>query len=978
MQHGSGGKRPAFLPYKGMVLGLILIVLTCVFAVASAESAGSFSGRVWNDLNNDGLMDDTEPGVEGVTLLLTRSDNGEVYTATSDSSGAYAFTALPNDSYAFSIEVPDSMLYARYRKEGSDLRSVFTGEDLDITRSYTVRSSQSLSDINVGLIDSAIIKGIVFLDLNYNGKYDEGEPPCEGVTMEVIRNASDRSMGKLVTDADGTFYFNNVRTGNYRLRAILPDDGSTFTYVPDELTLLSNQFAARAGHRENSIASIDVENSMVYEYYVGVAIGGTISGTVYNDKDYSGALNKSDSKLSGVNVQLVGTDGTVVAETSTSAKGTYTFSEVMPGDYILRFERKDGYTFTKYRPDEEGGNSALLTQAGDYGETDSFTFTMGEDLTGCDAGLVQSATLSGIFFYDENDNGLMDDTEGGFTDGLVRLLSDDGEIDLTQTVNADGSYYFGGVVPTSYTLYYILPEHAEMAQVVSGGNTLKNQGLENAVTGLSLKAKKNYTQPLVGAVKLGTFAGCAFTDLNANGVLDAGEATLAGVTVALQAGSADAFTAVTGADGLFSLTGLRPDNYTLSLILPNGMIFSSDILSSQIALERTDDYAASVPFSTLLNRAENQIGAVAPATLQASVWLDENRNGVQDADERLLSDLEYALYDEVNQKYIMTARSDDGGIAVFSNVRPSTYTVSFTLPDDAQPVAGVGTFTQDGGTMRQSGIVIGSCETYTNISGGVVCTTSLGGTVVADESDGRIPVEGVTVMLYAQDSSQMLQSTTTDAQGTYRFDGLWPGSYVVEVVRPSGWVFIRPNDPALQTVESIITQINDEYGTSDPITLEMAQDQLQHQVLLTIPAKVGSLVWLDENQNGLMDIDEPTINGVTINLLQNGITAYTTTSNAWGYYEFADVYPGEYTLEAVAYPELTITTALSQLPMISSCLVSGDGTLALSEPFTVTSESVNFFYQLGYVLKDGETIPSAITEGAHQLWPQSETDAESE
>ena len=89
----------------------------------------------------------------------------------------------------------------------------------------------------------------------------------------------------------------------------------------------------------------------------------------------------------------------------------------------------------------------------------------------------------------------------------------------------------------------------------------------------------------------------------------------------------------------------------------------------------------------------------------------------------------------------------------------------------------------------------------------------------------------------------------------------------------------------------------------------MAQDQLANRVLLTVPAKVGSLVWLDENGNGLIDGDEPMIGGVTVNLLQDGAAVYTTTSNEWGYYEFADVYPGEYTLEAVAYPELAIRSA---------------------------------------------------------------------
>ena len=973
MRNGKAGKRRAFFGFNAVARTLLALLLAVALCFTAAGAAGIFSGRVWNDLNNDGLMDEAEPGVAGVTLNLKRSDTGELLTALSDETGAFAFHDLANDSYTFSVELPKSMLLARYRKEGA-LRSVLTGEDAVVKRTFIVRAEEPQTDINVGLVDSAIIQGLTYLDLNYNGNYDEGEPPYAGVTMEVIRNASERSVGKTVTGETGAFYFDAVRTGNYRLRAILPDDGSTFTRVPATPGYNSSLFEAREGRRENSIASIDVENSIVYEYYVGVALGGTISGTVFEDRDYSGAMDKSDRKLSSVAVQLVGSDGAVIAQTQSSAKGTYTFSGVMPGEYTVRFLRRDGYTFTKYRPLEEGGNAATLAPADIYGETAPFAFAMSETLAGLNAGLVQSGTLGGVFFYDENDNGLMDALEAGFTEGRVRLLSQDGEIDSTQTVNADGSYFFSGVVPTAYTLYYLLPEHAEMAKVANGGNTLQHQGLENAVPDVTVKAGKSYTQPLVGAVKLGTFEGYAFNDLNADGLREDGEAPLPGAAVSLSPRTAgqSAATATTDANGMFSITGLRPDDYVLSMQLPDGMIFASDVLASDIALEAENAYSSTIPFAKLLNRAENAIGAVAPATLQASVWLDENRSGMHDAGERMLSDLEYKLYDEVHQAYVMTARAGSDGTAMFYNVRPSTYTVSFTLPEDATPVPGAGTFTRNGRTMEQSGIEIHAGDTFTGITGALQCTTSLGGTVEADRTDHTLPVEGVDVTLYAQGSPQPLQSTVTDAKGVYRFDGLWPGSYVIEVTRPDNLVFVRPGDPAVSAQGSVIRQISDETGTSDPIPLAMAKDRLDNRVLFTVPAKVGSQVWLDANGNGLIDGDEPMIAGVTVNLLQNGAAVYTTTSNEWGFYELADVYPGEYTLEAAAYPELAITQSVPALRIISSCLVSGDGNRALSEPFSVTSGSVNFIYHLGYVLKEGEAMPPAIAEGAHQIWKQAE------
>ncbi len=964
----AADKRKFYFGCAGLVL-LVFLLLAALPGTAAAESAGSFSGRVWNDYNNDGLMDADEPGVKGVTLTLKRPDSATVLTAVSDETGAFLFSSLANGSYTFGVDVPKGMLLARYRKEG-DLRSVLSGDDSDFTRSFPVSAASPLTGMNVGLVDSAFVQGTVFLDVNYNGVYDEGEPPYAGVTMEIIRTASERSMAKLRTDETGTYLFDTIRTGNYRLRAVLPDDGSTFSVVPTQPGYYANLFSARDGRRENSLESIDVENGLVYEFYVGVALGGKITGTVFEDRNYSGVLETSDRALSGVTVQLVDAEGVIAAQTTTGAKGVYALTNVMPGEYTVRFLRSDDYTFSKYRPAEAGGNAAQLAAEGTYGETEPFQFTMTETRENLNAGLVQAATLGGVFFYDENDNGLMDEGETGFTDGQVRLVSQDGEITLTQPVAADGSYFFSGVVPTAYTLYYLLPEHAEMAKVTGGGNTVAHQGRENAVPDLTLSAGKNYVQPLAGALKLCTFEGYAFDDLNASGTQDSGETAIAGVSVSLRQTDADAAAKafITGADGLFTLKGLRPGDYMLEITLPDGRIFANDIVASQISLGATNAYSAAIAFATLLNRADNAVGAVAPAMLEAAVWLDENRNGQRDDGERQLSGLEYALYDEVNRQYVMTARAGEDGTAVLRNVRPSVYTVSFALPDGALPVAGEGTFTQRGSTMVQSGIGIHAGDTLTGISCGLQCTASLGGTVLVDQTEDTAPVEGVRVLLYAQGSAQVLQETVTDAQGMYRFGGLWPGLYIVEVEQPDGLVFVRPDDPELSAQGSVIQSISDDLGTSEPIEILMAQDSLANRVLLTVPAKVGNQVWLDTNGNGLIDGGEPMIPGVTVNLVQDNVTVYSTVSDEWGYYEFSAVYPGEYTLEAWAYPALAITAPVPGLAIISSCLTAGDGNQASSDPFRVTSGLVDFTHHLGYTLKDGETLPAEITEGSRQVW----------
>lgn len=939
-------------------------------AGVAAIPVGSFSGRVWNDQNNNGIMEEGEPGVAGAKLTLKGIKTGNTYTIETDDTGVYRFGQLRDDQYNFTAEAPEGMLFARYSQTGGDARSVFTVEGTTATRQFEVLNQQDVTDKNVGLIQRASIQGIAFLDTNYNGLYDEGEPPYAGVTLEVIKNSNEKSMGKVVTGDDGRYAFNALRGGDYRLRAILPADGCIFTMVPEGAAGLANRFAAREGRRENSIDSIKIANGEKADTCVGVAMGGTVKGTVSLDAKYDGVRGGSDKKVSGVKVQLVDETGFVAATDTTNAEGHYTLTGIMPGTYTVRVQRREGYAFTRYRPDEEHGNHIKTLAKDGFGETELIAVAMGQTIEGVDAGMLPSSTLTGVFFDDLNDNGLRDEGENGFTEGRVRLLSADGDIDLTEPVAEDGTYFFDGVMPGEYTLTYLLPERATMANVAEGGNTLAAQGSENVLTGFQAESGKAYTAPLVGAVTLGSFGGVAYHDQNGNGVRDDGEATLAGavVRIARKDAGAEPAEATIADDGSFAIEDLRPGEYGLTISLPGGYIFSADIAESGIALPAAASAELPCTWATLTNRAQNMVGAVKPATIRASVWLDEDRDGGHQEGERLLGGLTYELYDEARTQVVKTEAAGDDGYVLFEDVRPGTYTVRFTIPEQAQPAGGESTFTLQGGMMAHSGITVGEGEAFEDISGGLVSYTSIGGTVALEAGGSRTAQAGVTVSLFEGDGAEPVQTVQTDEEGRYRFDGLWPDIYTVGVQLPAGMIFVRPDDANFAAEDSAIASSENGQGLSESIALSMAQHQLNVDVLFIQPARVGDQAWLDVNRNGLIDAEEPTLSGVTVQLLQDGNVMYETVSNAWGYYEFPDVYPGTYTLAAQAYPELAITTPVPALPLITSCLTTGDGAQAASDPFAVESGTRNFSLDLGYILPDGAQLPQGIGTAPVQSW----------
>lgn len=931
---------------------------------------GALGGRVFEDMDNDGIMGDGDPGVAGVPVRIEGNRTGTVREITTDETGEYLFDFLPDDMYTISATLPEGMLYARYSQTGGDLRSIFTGSN--ITREFPVRDAARVMDKNIGVVENGVISGVAFLDLNYNGRLDEGEPGYAGVTVEALRGSGSESQGKTETGEDGAFRLEGLRGGDYQLRAILPDDGSIFSVTAEGAASEVNRFEQRSTRREFTIGGLTLSSGGETTALVGVARIASVSGVVFEDAGYDGVLGEEDKRLSGIRVYAVDASGQSAADAATNGRGEYTLTGLMPGVYTVEVQRKAGYGFTRLRPAEDGG-SHVTALVGEMGVTAEMDIAMGEAVTGVNAGMLPASTVSGVFFHDVNDNGLRDENEIGMLGAEVRLVSEDGEIDLTQTPAEDGTYFFDGVMPGRYTLHYLLGEHREMAKVVEGGNTVAHDGPDTVYGPFEVVMGEALTLPVAGAVTLGNFSGAVFEDLNANGQWDEGEKALSGAAVTLTPDRTgiEAAQAVTGADGAFDLEGLRPAGYTLTVALPEGYIFSCPL--EGLAFGTLGEQSLVCAWQTLTDRTDKAIGAVKPGSISGVIWLDENEDGTRGEGELLMSGVSLELVDERGGAVVKRTASTDQGFR-FDNVRPGTYTVRLTLPDQSSPAAdSASTFVANGLRMTQTGVTVEAGEDVDGLTTGLISATSVAGRLYLDENGARTPLAGVTVSLYKGGELSPLMTVLTDDSGRYRFDGLWPADYYLEAGLPSGTIFVRPDDPNYESGASAVTASGEGAGTSELFYLHMAQHRLDMDVIYIKPARVGDLAWLDENGNGLVDEGEPGIPGITVQLLQDGEAVYETVTDAYGYYLFTDVYPGAYTLVAKAYPELTPTSQVEALRIISSCLVGGDGNEAHSDPFEVESGSLNVNYDLGYLLREGESLPSAITAPPTRDWTLSNT-----
>ncbi|MEG4231614.1 SdrD B-like domain-containing protein [Microcoleus sp. Pol11C3] len=184
----------------------------------------------YNDLNANGRYEPNqgEAPISGVTVFLDTNNNGtpdtgEQQLRTNDQ-GRAAFTNLTPGNYVVREVVPPNF-------------SASTADRVDV--------SLNLQDANVTFANtpSSNITGCKFEDFNLNGYRDGNEPAIPGVTIFIDSNGDGQLQANeptTTTNQFGTFAFNNLRPGTYKIREVTPP-GYFQTTQPVDVVLGANQ-----------------------------------------------------------------------------------------------------------------------------------------------------------------------------------------------------------------------------------------------------------------------------------------------------------------------------------------------------------------------------------------------------------------------------------------------------------------------------------------------------------------------------------------------------------------------------------------------------------------------------------------------------------------------------------------------------------------------------------------------------------------
>ena len=978
------GSNPAINSSANTTTGITAPVTLTAGQVDNNVNAGletppaALGSTVWFDANRDGLLDNSEAGVAGVTVeLLNGTGTSVLATTTTNSSGTYAFTGLNAGAYEIEFIAPTGDQFTTQGVGSNPAIDSSANATTGITAPVTLTAGQVDNNVNAGLeTPPAALGSTVWFDANRDGLLDNGETGVAGVTVELLNGTGTSVLATTTTNSSGTYAFTGLNAGAYEVEFIAPT-GDQFTTqgVGTNPAVDSSANATTGITAPVTLTAGQVDNNVNAGLETPPA---ALGSTVWFDANRDGLLDNGETGVAGVTVDLLnGTGTSVLATTTTNSSGTYAFTGLNAGAYEVKFIAPTGDQFTTQGV---GTNPAIDSSANaTTGITAPVTLTAGQVDNNVNAGLeTPPAALGSTVWFDANRDGLLDNGETGVAGVTVDLLNGTGTSVLaTTTTNSSGTYAFTGLNAGAYEVKFIAPTGDQFTTQGVGTNPAIDSSA-NATTGITAPVTLTAGQ-VDNNVNAGletppaALGSTVWFDSNRDGLLDNSEAGVAGVTVELLNGTGTSIlaTTTTNSSGTYAFTGLNAGAYEVKFIAPTGDQFTTQGVGTNPAIDSSANATTGItaPVTLTAGQVDNNVNAgleTPPAALGSTVWFDANRDGLLDNGEAGVAGVTVELLNGTGTSVLATTTTNSSGIYAFTNLNAGAYEVEFIAPTGDQfTTQGVGTNPAiDSSANATTGITapvtLTAGQVDNNVNAGLETPpAALGSTVWFDANrdglldNGETGVAGVTVDLLNGTGTSVLATTTTNSSGTYAFTGLNAGAYEVKFIAPTGDQFTTQG---VGTNPAIDSSANATTGITAPVTLTAGQvDNNVNAGLETPPAALGSTVWFDSNRDGLLDNGETGVAGVTVELLNGTGTSVlaTTTTNSSGTYAFTNLNAGAYEVEFIAPAGDQFTTqGVGTNPAVDS---SANATTGITAPVTLTAGQVDNNVNAGL-----ETPPAAL------------------
>jgi len=763
---------------------------------------GTIGDFVWKDLNENGTQDSGEPGIEFVKVSLSGTNAyGQLVSMTeiTDANGKYLFHGVCAGKYTVTVNpssVPSGWMVTIPPRStnGSDGNGNDSNEPNGTIVTMTDDTTNNL-DVDFGYIPDCkgSIGDFVWDDNNADGIQNDGE--TSGIAGVQVLLTGTNGYGQPVnftatTNNSGYYLFSELCKGNYTVAI----NAATTVGLSPTLPRSNNGNDGNGADSNEPIGTavtLNSDTSPNQTVDFGYIIPASLGDRVWLDANNNGIQDGGETGITGWTVTITGPNYSNSA--TTGADGIYGFSNLAPGSYKVCVTPMTGYTQTyDLVPPLDNCATVLLSS--------------GDNRTDVDFGYYKPATIGDKVWFDSNGDGIQNNGEPGLPGVTVTLYDCLTKTAVaTTTTDVNGLYSFTGPAGSYYAIfsapgYYFTKQYQGTDQGLDS-----NADINGKTDCITIAPGETNNTIDAGLYKNATIGDFVWNDLNGNGIQDAGEPGISGVTVKLFDCATRTLlaTTITDANGKYSFTG-APGSFYVLFTAPVGYTFTTKGLVPGATDDSNADSTGKTDCITVASGETNNTidaGLFQNATIGDFVWEDKNNNGKQDAGEPGLFGVTIKLYDCATRILLATTTTDANGKYSFS-VAPGSYYVVFTA------LAGY-TFTTKGlvpgatddsnadSTGKTDCITVASGESNNTIDAGAYkpCTGTIGDFVWNDlnqngkQDAGEAGIVNIPVTITGTDFYGKLVNITvnTSASGLYQFSGLCKGTYTVTVATPSGF-----------------------------------------------------------------------------------------------------------------------------------------------------------------------------------------------
>ena len=444
---------------------------------------------------------DTDPAklpLQGVVIQLLDMQGNLLDQTVTDANGFYDFVDLDPGTYQIREFTPTGLI------DGADhigtINNIKVGAKgvNDLLTEINLASGNDGINYNFCEHLPAELCGFVFHDRDNDGNREPGagEEGIANVEVYLLDASGNRvtlydELGNAIgnsifTEDDGSYCFENLKAGVYTVVEVHPQgwlDGL-------------DSVGTVGGTVNNSNGGDIIRNINLKwgdhgeEYNFGEFKPGSIEGFVHAETDQDCDIEPGELMLAGVEMQLLNTQGTVIATTFTDVNGHYKFDLLPPGTYSVRQIQPTGYFTQGQDPGHEVGSAVLYGDDTVSNLVSSIGLKSSVQLVDVNFCEVPPAKISGYVFIDGPDIALpqggvltpndvpnhrdgqltSDDRRlGGVTlelrDGITGVPVDAskalpgfyGPGPIRVTTDANGYYEFGGLKAGNYAVYEVQP-----------------------------------------------------------------------------------------------------------------------------------------------------------------------------------------------------------------------------------------------------------------------------------------------------------------------------------------------------------------------------------------------------------------------------------------------------------------------------------------------------------------------------------------